>query len=717
MTTPSIEIRPDIFAKHHSLFGAKTVNGRSIIVEALITQLTQETRDDFSKLLSARHEFQDMVGRHERHYGFLAAEEQISDADGHSATVGEIRRGLLDGFFDRRTSVAWRVSSSVPIPKDTMRPGLEGTGPAIDLGMAMSALNTGAASWMWDWEDAGGDYKDQLYQAWENLAAILARAWDGKPYVHPTKLEMDKQGKPIPGRPRKYTIELPFAQWPTIFVRVPGLHLRNRQITLQGQEVPGMIAALVIHALNNYESQKKNGSGIYFYVPKLETWQEARLVARLLKELEQEMGLKRGTFKIKMLNERAEFALQQEVVMWVLRENLVGPNVGRWDYLNSREEMFRHDPAMVIPDPNTVTMTEPSMSYYTMRNALLALLSGAMPIGGMAAQMQNPRAPENDVKALRDIWFDKLRERLTGLIQINGTLYDTYRQSWVATVAPEYVAAGREPLVTEISGLQKVLDQLRPDENKRLEELGLMRGGRMTPLALSEADLTVEKLFSEKAQERLLARPKGPTTEDGLRYAMHMATEFMYQQLQGNNAAAIYDPRTGLRFMNDLATYEIFWHFLYLTVFHGVELTVEGQMTKKGDRVTPALFMKLLDERRDTVKKLFAKLGTNYEKTNAELVLTILQRQVVEVTPSGEYVRQPRWIKYGSRVLLSIIEEPEPDRTAILDGLFVERGSLAARRDQAPDAASRLRAEKALRAYDFVYDVREEPSATTTAAS
>ena len=41
----------------------------------------------------------------------------------------------------------------------------------------------------------------------------------------------------------------------------------------------------------------------------------------------------------------------------------------------------------------------------------------------------------------------------------------------------------------------------------------------------------------------------------------------MYQQLLGNNAAAIYDPRTGLRFMNDLATYEIFWHFLYLTVF------------------------------------------------------------------------------------------------------------------------------------------------------
>jgi malate synthase len=717
LNTQSLVIRPDIQTKHEALFGTKSVNGRQLVVEDLIVQLTGKTRDEFSTLLRARHDFQEMVARNERRYGFLPAQEQVrrygflpaqeqvSDADGHTAKVAEIRQGMLDGFFGRNTPAAWRMNLSVPIPVDTMRPGLEGTGPAIDLGMAMGALNTGAASWMWDWEDAGGDYKDQLYQAWENLSAILAREWDGKTYFHPNKFETDQHGKPIPGRHRKYAIELPFAQWPTIFVRVPGLHLRNRQMSLNGEQVPAMIPALVIHAVNNHESQKNNGSGIYYYIPKVETWQEARLVARLLKELEAAIGLARGSLKIKMLNERAEYALQQEAIMWVLRENLIGPNVGRWDYINSREEMFRHDPAMVIPDPNTITMTEPSMSYYTMRNALLAVLAGGMPIGGMAAQMQNPHAPENDAKALRDIWFDKLRERLTGLLQINGKLYDGYRQSWVATIAPEYVAAGREPLITDVSGLQKVVDQLRPDEKTRLEDLGLLRDGRIAPLMLSEADLTAAKLFSAEAQTKLLARPKGPTTEDGLRYAMYMATEFMYQQLQGNNAAAIYDPRTGLRFMNDLATYEIFWHFLYLTVFHGVELTADGLMSRNGDRVTPQLFIKLLDERRETVQKLFAKLGVNYSDTNAELVLSILRRQVVEQSSDGPYIPQPRWIKYGSRVLLSIIEEQEPDRTAILNGIFGDREQLLSDANQAKDAASRERAAKALRAYDFVYDV------------
>jgi SOS response regulatory protein OraA/RecX len=188
---------------------------------------------------------------------------------------------------------------------------------------------------------------------------------------------------------------------------------------------------------------------------------------------------------------------------------------------------------------------------------------------------------------------------------------------------------------------------------------------------------------------------------------MYMATEFMYQQLHGNNAAAIDDPNTGLRFMNDLATYEIFWHFLYLTVFHGAELTADGKYSKKGEHVTPALFMKLLDERRETVKELFKKLGTKYEDTDAELVLQVLKRQVVDDS-GGKLVPQKRWIKYGSRVLLSLIEQSDADRDAILDAIFSQsRADLLTRFERAADAPSRDRARLALRAHDYVYDVFE----------
>jgi malate synthase len=695
---PTLQIRPDIRDKYSALFGAKTVNGRTVVIENLIADMTAAVSAELPQLLADRHVVLERMAQGKAGWSFLSASEEVSDSDGHRSTVGRIRQGMLDGFFGRGTADAWRTAPSVPIPADSMRPGLEGTGPAIDMGMAMGALNSGASQWMWDWEDAGGDYKDQLYQAWVNLRDILARQWDDKPFVHPTKS-------------RTYRIEVPHAQWPTILHRVAGLHLRNRQMTLDGEHVPAMIPGLVIHAVLNYDAQKKNGSGIYYYIPKLETWQEARLVAKLLKRLEEAIGVPRGTLKVKLLNERAEFVLQQEAIMWVLRENMIGPNVGRWDYINSREEMFRHDPAMVIPDPHTVTMGEPSMSYYTRRNALLATLAGAMPIGGMAAQMQNPRAPENDAKALRDIWIDKLRERLTGLFRIDGKVYDTYRQSWVATVQKEYVGAGKEPLVTDLAQLQAVVDKATQDERDRLEALGLLKGGKIQPLELTAADLTVEKLFADEARDRLLTRPKGPTTEDGLRYAMYMATEYMYQQLQGNNAAAIFDPKTGLRFMNDLATYEIFWHFLYLTVYHGVELTGDGELSKKGDRVTPEFFVKLIDARRDTVKELFKKLNVVYEQTHAELVLQVLQRQVVAKRPDGTLVPQPRWIKYGSRVLLAIIEQPEADRDAILDAILSDRPDVVAKLQRAVDPAARARLQKALDAHDYVYDVPHRAAA------
>ena len=158
--------------------------------------------------------------------------------------------------------------------------------------------------------------------------------------------------------------------------------------------------------------------------------------------------------------------------------------------------------------------------------------------------------------------------------------------------------------------------------------------------------------------------------------------------------------------MNDLATYEIFWHFLYLTVLHGAELTDDGRYSKKGDRVTPRLFMKLLDERRDTVKELFKKLGTKYEDTDAELVLQILKRQVVDDT-GGTLVPQKRWIKYGSRVLLSLIEQTPADREAILDAIFSRtREQLVTNVTQA-SGASRDVARRALAAHDYVYDVFE----------
>src|SRR4029077_44059 len=91
--------------------------------------------------------------------------------------------------------------------------------------------------------------------------------------------------------------------------------------------------------------------------------------------------------------------------------------------------------------------------------------------------------------ALRAMVIDKLRERVLGLIfvpdgalaaeqqptledilakRVKGRLYDCYRQSWVASPEPDYVAAGNTPLRAQVEQLQAIIDA--PKDTAKVKE-------------------------------------------------------------------------------------------------------------------------------------------------------------------------------------------------------------------------------------------------------
>ena len=139
-----LRVREDILERYPHLFGDQFINGRLVNVEQVIARIVEAVTGPLQNTLTARYARHARVSRGEDRYGFLDGHEMIADADGNTVSVAAIRQGMLDGFFGRASSVAWRVGETVAIPAETMRPGLEGTGPAIDLGMAMGALNSGA---------------------------------------------------------------------------------------------------------------------------------------------------------------------------------------------------------------------------------------------------------------------------------------------------------------------------------------------------------------------------------------------------------------------------------------------------------------------------------------------------------------------------------------------------------------------------------------------
>ncbi len=710
-----LSVEPGIAAKYKDIFGVQTINGRKLIVEQTIADLTRKFSADFDRVLAARSAFRDQVADGSAEYGFADPDAVMTDADGRILTVAQIRQGMVDHMLGRNTPEAWKLNANVTVSKAALKPGLQGTGPFNNLDMAMGALNTGAygaVSWMADWEDAGNDIRDNFYQAWTNLRQLARGEWDQKAYIRP------KDGK-------KYELTVHQYQRPVIFHRVPGLHLNNRQMTVDGKKVPGMIAAMVINVLNNYQAQTHNGNLPYMYVPKIETPEEALLVSNLLKSIEETAGLRRGALKIEMLHERGRYTANQEIIMWILRENLIGPNVGRWDYINSRIEMGKDDPNAVFPDPHTVGMTDASMTEYTRRNALLTLLVNGFPIGGMSAVMKSKDAPKeiND-KAVRSIWFDKLRERLTGLFFIDGEMYDTYRQSWVATTEEEYVRAGAEPLQADYKDLPDLIKRLDDTERSRLVSLGLINlDGDIIPYGVNVGRMA-EDLFSNAAWNSLFQVPEGQKTETGLRYAIYMASEYMFQILNGNFAAAIDDPLTGNRLMNDLATFEIFWHWLYTMKTHGTALTHDGAgiqegdawnslgyvpseaFTRAGDPAAPELFKALLAERRAAVSNYFAAHPENsqgFDRSLADVTMDLLERML----------DNPEWITYGSRILYSVIEKSPEEREQIFDAVLS-----SSREETAEKVLNGEWSPAALEARDYVYDhfePRSEPEVATVA--
>src|SRR5947209_13811832 len=481
-------IREDILQKFPDLFGTKRVNGREVNIEQTIATLTRELDPEIAAALTARRALLRSPAPVSEKYAWPKWDDTFEDpVSGQSWTFRQIVQGLIDNFLGRESKWRWRLNDEVPIPEGAhplRNPGLELTGPWHPLDMAFNALNSPAPMTMPDFEDASpphfqsdGTPTNQpvgIFAAMQNAKEIFEGRWADRPY------EVTKKSKK-----RSYKINKPPAQWPSRFARPPGIHVRYDHIRVDGRPVPGVIPVTLLWALNNYGSLTRAGTGVYYYIPKIQTPQEARIVEKLLVRLEGVIGVPAGTIKIKVLYEEGNAGRFMPAIAWVLRRRLLGTNVGRWDYLASLIEMWKDDAQGVFPDPQSIGMASPNMIAYQRYNALMMLMAGmkngelsqGAPIGGMAAVMicqpadLYGRSRYNPL-ALRAMVIDKLRERLLGLIFVpgattqqqptldeilsgraKGRLYDAYRQSWVASPEPAYVAAGNAPLQTTVEQL------------------------------------------------------------------------------------------------------------------------------------------------------------------------------------------------------------------------------------------------------------------------
>ena len=324
--------------------------------------------------------------------------------------------GILPTFPVETKSIResnWQASKT---PADLLDRRVEITGP-VDRKMVINALNSGAKTFMADFEDSTSPTWSNLMEGQQNL----------KDAVNKTITLED------PLKNKKYALNEETA---VLIVRPRGLHLNEKHLLMNDQETSGSLVDFGLYAFHNHTQLIKNGTAPYFYIPKLEHYLEARWWNEVFEFTQEYLGEQNGTFKATVLIETITASFQLDEIIFELKDHIVGLNCGRWDYIFSYIKKFRNNPAFIVPNRDQVTMTSPFMSSYSKLVIQRCHKRNIHAIGGMAAQIPIKNNEEANNIAFDKVVTDKRREVQNGhdgtwvahpdLVPLAKSVFDKY---------------------------------------------------------------------------------------------------------------------------------------------------------------------------------------------------------------------------------------------------------------------------------------------------
>ncbi len=386
----------------------------------------------------------------------------------------------------------WQIA---PIPADLQDRRVEITGP-VDRKMVINALNSGANCYMADFEDSHSPTWEATIQGQLNLRDAI----DGTiAYVNPDNGKF-------------YSLDPKVA---TLIVRPRGWHLEERNLRVDGRPVSAALFDFGLFFYHNAQRLVFKGKRPYFYLPKLESYLEARLWNDVFVRAQRDRGIPQGTIRATVLIETITAAFEMDEILYELRDHAAGLNCGRWDYIFSFIKRFRSRPEMVLPDRGQVTMDTHFLHSYSLLAIKTCHRRGASAIGGMAAQIPIKEDPVANRQALEKVRADKHREATDGH---DGT--------WVA-----------HPGLVELAKAEFDAVFTTPNQIERQRD---------------DVHVTAEDL---------LEVPRGTITEAGLRLNIRVGVQYMEAWLGGNGCVPLY------HLMEDAATAEIsrtqVWQWLH----------------------------------------------------------------------------------------------------------------------------------------------------------
>jgi malate synthase len=443
---------------------------------------------------------------------------------GRAARQARFDAGELPDFLHQTRHIRegdWKIAA---IPEDLLDRRVEITGP-VDRKMIINALNSGANVYMADFEDANSP-------TWANNVEgqlNLKDRWAGR------------LAFTDPATGKKYAIGKNPA---VLIVRPRGWHLPEQHLTVDGEPIAGALFDFGLYYFHNAAALRAQGTGPYFYLPKLESHIEARLWNDVFLHAQARFGHPKGTIKATVLIETLPAGFEMDEILWELRDHITGLNAGRWDYIFSFIKKFAKSSKFVLPDRSQVVMGKAFLRAYALLLIKTCHRRGAFAMGGMAAQIPVKNDPAANEAAFAKVRADKEREANDGH---DGT--------WVAH--PDLVPIAKQ-----------VFDRLmrKPNQLDRLRE-----------------DVNVTR-------DMLLEIHEGTKTEAGFRENIRVGVQYIEAWLRDRGAVPIYN------LMEDAATAEICRAQIWQWLTYGAAL-------ENAVKVDDDFFERALEEEMDRVKR------------------------------------------------------------------------------------------------------------------
>lgn len=463
----------------------------------------------------------------------------------------QLDAGIFPDFLPHTAHIRQAQWTVAPIPPDLQDRRVEITGP-VDRKMIINALNSGASVFMADFEDATSPTWENLLNGQINLGEAIRRTIT---YTNP-------EGKFYQLKP----------QTAVLMVRPRGWHLPEKHLYLDGQPISASLFDFGLFFFHNAHALLEKGTAPYFYLPKLENHQEARLWNDVFNFAQDRLNIPRSTIRATVLIENILAAFEMDEILYELRQHSAGLNCGRWDYIFSAIRKFRAHPQFLLPDRAQVTMKVPFMRAYSRLLIQTCHKRGIHAIGGMAAQIPVKNDPQANTLALRKVQQDKERE-----------VTDGHDGTWVAH--PALVPVAKE-----------VFDQFMPIPN----QLHFM--GQEIP----------------RTAKTLLPAFRGEISEQGLCLNIDVALHYLANWLGGEGCVPLYN------LMEDAATAEISRAQLWQWVHHPQTRLSDGR------KINRSLYRTLAKK---TAAKLQLQMGqAKWQQSYYPLAYQLLNQWVLDDT-------------------------------------------------------------------------------------